>query len=110
MMIIPSNIPAISIAGTSHAASKVSAADDAAIHASQQAESAAKGSSDKTNATLETEGSQDRGGDGRQVLDVFERREKKQPPQEEIADESAEDESDSTQKPSEPIKRLDITI
>jgi hypothetical protein len=113
-MIIPPINAGISIAGTAHAASKSGVANDAAIHGNQQAESAAKGSSDKTNSTLETGGTSDRGGDGRQVLDVFEQREKKRPREEEVVEEEVteitDSESGSPQPETAPIKRLDIIV
>ena len=84
---------AASVAGTSRAAARGGEADNQATEATRQQAAADSPAGKSQEATVDAgEQTNDRGGNGRQVLDVFEREE-----QDDLADQ--EEQQPATQKP-----------
>jgi hypothetical protein len=94
---------AAAVAGVSRAAAQGGEADCRAAEASNQ-QAKAEAPAGKTNETTVAAGdqTQDRGGDGRQLLDVFERHDEKPP-----SDEAATEQSSDT-KPAPPEGHIDL--
>lgn len=95
---------AASIAGVSRAASRGGDADNQAIEATRQQSAAEKPAGKSPEAAVDAgDQTDDRGGDGRQVLDVFERKEKHPQPQD---DAESTTPGDSTDQPDQHIDLL----
>ncbi len=96
---------AASIAGVSRAASRGGDADNQAIESTRQQSAADKPAGRSSEAAIDAgDQTDDRGGDGRQVLDVFERDEKT--PQQQEETETIASDGDRTDEPGEHIDLL----